>query len=647
MVRHQSGAAPCFAHGIAVMQAGLESYRSLPQAFFDQAARDPRRRIYSQVQPAPGTDSSRRPRRWRECTAEDLARRVSALAGYLRSIGVGSGSKAAIISYTRPEWLEADLAILSLGAVVVSIYPNLPAEMTGYILYDSGADVVFVENRDQALKILELTAAPCQIPATEDRAAAVVRLALRKIICFEEAFDHPMVASLAEAAAGEGETLPREIEKIKPDDLACLVYTSGTTGPPKGVMQTHGNHLANLRQVARAGLHRAGDRVMLFLPLAHSFAKLMQYAACTAPVELLFPAPSAIGSGRPDPASVLRDLREGGATIVPLVPRVLEKMQAGIEAQARRKSPGGLILSVALVSAQHIFAARRNGGAARPAAQIAFLATAWVRRAVRRRLFGPCFRYAICGGAKLNMETAAFFAALGIEVLEGYGLTETCVATNVNLPGRNRIGTVGPVIDKEIELRLADDGEILYRGPNVTPGYYRRATATRAAWDRDGWFHTGDLGALDGEGNLSIIGRKKGFLLTSYGKHVCAERIEHDLTSSLFISQAVLVGEGRPYCAALLTLDKQAVKAWARRRSLRIEGRMYDHPVIRELIAQEVDRVNRGLPAYETIKRFQILPLDFTVENGLLTPTLKAKKEEVMARFAAEIERLYQNGRSA
>jgi len=320
---------------------------------------------------------------------------------------------------------------------------------------------------------------------------------------------------------------------------------------------------------------------------------------------------------------------------------LLEKMQAGVLAKSRGSGVLAWLLRLALRSASNVYEAKQKGMSAGIIDQICYKGLVSIRHKIKNQLFGLSFKYAISGGAKLNPETAKFFAILDIEVLEGYGLTETCVATNVNRLGRNKIGAVGPVLDHDIELRIAEDGEILFRGPNITSGYYKREAATKAAWDEAGWFYTGDLGEIDPEGYLKIVGRKKDILVTSYGKNIAPEPIEAQLKDSCYISQAVMVGDARPYCIAIVTIDQAAVELWANKKGIESEGDLGSNELVIALIHQEVEVVNQRLANYEAIKKVIVLGEDFTVENGLLTPTFKIKKKLVLEKYNRQIEAAY------
>ncbi|MCB0359320.1 MAG: AMP-binding protein, partial [Bdellovibrionales bacterium] len=549
------------------MASPLPHHPNLPAAYFAIAEQQPDLVVYRQPT-VDAADPLNGPRLWHDTTYGQSVIRVKKLARHLKRVGVRPGSKVAIVSSSRPEWMEADLAILSLGGIVVSVYQSLPAHEVAYILFDSEAEFAIVENQEQVDKLLEIQQSATAIPATEERKELTAEVRLQHIVSIEQSDDHELVSNLA-AILAEGEEAPRpdEFQSLTRESLASLVYTSGTTGPPKGVMQTHGNHLANVEQVMQLEMMRDNTDFMLFLPLAHSFAKLIGYIGFLTTASLKFPGVFDRRSSKMEPQSISRDISESAALVVPVVPRLLEKMKAGVESNAESGGIKGLFLSVTLWSAREMYRAKEQGTAPGMKAQMAFAGTAGVRQKIKEKLFGPRLLFALSGGAKLPVEVARFFDSLEIEVLEGYGLTETCVATNVNLLGKKKIGTVGPALPG-VEQRIAADGEILFRGPNVAIGYYNRPSATKKSWDADGWYATGDLGSIDDAGYLTIEGRKKDIIVTSGGKNIAPARIEEGIKESKYVSQAVVVGDGRKYCVALVTLNHEQVREWARSQGI-------------------------------------------------------------------------------
>lgn len=630
----------------------IDTFPNLPALFLETSSREPEREVYAQAQigASEGRDFEHAPpRAWHSRTYREVRERVARVAGFLRALGLQPGDAAAIVSTTRPEWMESDLGILSAGGISVSVYPTLTAPEVGYLLYDSGARVVFVENQEQLDKLAQLLRAPCPIPATEERAETTAQITLRKVVSFEqvdipEGMDPTLVTTFSELLGSSPIDDFSVVNSISRDTIASLVYTSGTTGPPKGVIQTHGNHLANIRQAGNCGVFGDDTIFMLFLPLAHAFAKLVGYLGFLTPASLRFPAIVNPRSSKLEPNSISKDIREAGFEITPVVPRLLEKMMSGVLEKAHGPGLVGKLLSAMLWAAQERYRALQAGKSVPLSVALTFALTKPLRKKVRRQLFGERFKYAISGGAKLNPEVNEFFQALEIVVLEGYGLTETVVATNVNRFGAQKIGTVGPVLDHDIEMRVAADGEIQFRGPNVAKGYYNRPTATAQSWSADGWFSTGDLGSIDADGFLTITGRKKELIVTANGKKVPPDPIEQKLKRIELIAQAVLVGEGKSYCCALFTLNREVLDVWAQKRGITLDVPPHEHPVVRDEIQRQLHGINAELANFEQVKRFRLLPEDFTVENGFLTPTFKVKRREVTKRFGALIEEMYAEG---
>ena len=611
-----------------------DAYPSIPAAFFGLAADRPDAIVYSQARLGPRAGR----RDWIARSYAQVSRRILAIAHYLSGIGFGRGAKAAVLSNTRPEWMEAEIAIQCAGGVSVSIYPSAPAAEAGFMLFDSGAEIVFAENQEQVDKLRGLLESAIHVPALEDRAAQQARLSLRRIVCFEACGAwKELVVPFSEIVDRPG-AVPAfpPCQDLTPADIAALVYTSGASGVPKGVLQSHGNHLANVRQGIRAGILPVESSLLLFLPLAHSFARLIGYIGFLTPALVKFPAIVDRHSSRVDFESYLADIRAGEANILPVVPKVLERMESRLAARAAALNPGGVILRAALWAAAQ--ARLKRGGLA---GRLISCAGAVVCRRIRRRLFGRSLRYVMCGGAKLPQHTALFFERLGVEVLEGYGLTEACVGTHINRPGRRKSGTAGQAVASDLETRIAPDGEILLRGPNIAQGYHNRPRAAAAAWDEAGWLHTGDLGRLDPQGFLTVYGRKADMLTTSNGENISPEALEQSVCRLPSVSHCLVCGDGRPHLTALVSPRPVFWREWfaARGRAcpsnLAQTGEVYRH------IWEEIQRLNRGQAPYMAVRRIALVDREFTVENGLLTPSLKLKRAAIAARFRAEIDGLY------
>ncbi|MDZ4786600.1 MAG: long-chain fatty acid--CoA ligase [bacterium] len=616
---------------------GLDTAQNLAKAFYDMANAHPERIVYSQAQ-YDGTLESKNERRWVATNYEVVKSRINKIAALLKIIGVKKGTRVAIISSSRPEWMEADFAILACGGVSISIYQTLPDSDVAYILYDSEAEIVFAENEEQVSKLISINNKDWNIAGTEDRDPLVAKISIKKIIVFEECIKHDLLVQFSSIVSATEAQNPIEIASIQRNDLASFVYTSGTTGPPKGVMQTHGNHLSNVRQARDAEFYQDDSSLMLFLPLAHSFAKLMGYVGFLTPATLKFAAIVDTKTSKLEPVSITRDIREGSASIVPIVPRLLEKMRDGVMRQTEKPGLAGSILKLTIESAVEIY---EKGEKASFKAKLFKTLLAGIRRKIQLKLFGAHFKCCVSGGAKLPVPVGRFFDALGIEILEGYGLTETCVATNANRLGNKKVGTVGPVLSTDIEMKILDDGEVCFRGPNISLGYHNRVKATQSSWDKDGWFRTGDLGILDSDKFLTITGRKKELIITSNGKKIAPNEIEDRLKSCPYISQIIMVGEGRPFCGALLTLNEEAIKYWAKSQGKQLMTPLDQDKSVRNLIWSYFEKVNEKLPNFEQIKKIAVLPGDFTIDNGLLTPTFKVKRKLVEERFKENIEALY------
>jgi len=582
---------------------------------------------------------------WREETYRDAGVKVARLAHYLKGRGVGAGTTVAILSSTRTEWMLADMAAQTLGAIVVSVYQSLTAAEAGFIIYDSKASFVFIENEEQARKIDWLKTNPCPIPEREDIPASNERLNFSTIIAFENISTLSGIDVVRDIVENRSlpcspPATPAEIDR---SSVASYVYTSGTTGPPKGVIQTHGNHLTNVEQAAISGVFAGDGSLFLYLPLAHSFARLIYYIGYLTSSSLVLPAVIDHHSSKLDLASIARDIREGSATVVPSVPRLFEKMASAIKTRAAGTGLSSKILRICLKNSQK---QQANQSAGRPLGiidSIIFTALDGIRRKVSAQLFGPNFKHGVSGGARLDPEVNKFFDALGITICEGYGLTETCVATHVNLPEKRRIGSVGPAF-KWVETFISpDDNEIWLRGPNITQGYLNRPKATAEAWTGDGWFKTGDVGRLDDDGFLYITDRKKELVITAGGKKIPPTELEGVFKRYPFVSHAFLYGDGKPYCVMLFTINDLELRAQLQAEGITVcqEDTLSTHPAVLKRFEQAVSEVNESLASYETIKRFIILDEDFSIESGLLTPTLKMKRKLIVQRYSQAIDSLY------
>ena len=562
-------------------------------------------------------------------SSDDVAA-VNSISAYLKNCGLGKNSKLAIIANTRKEWVLADLATMSIGGVSVSVYQSLtPAEMA-FILYDSGTDFIFVENQEQLLKINTVLNNEWNIPKIEDRNETKINITTKGIITFEKVSSDELEFKYIYDLDSNNNPKIEFDDSVNRSDLASIVYTSGTTGPPKGVMQTHGNHLSNIRQVLESGLMLEQGSLFLFLPLAHSFAKLMSYVCLFSELKLVYPTVVDSKTSKLDSGQVAKDLKNANSDIIPVVPRFLEKIKEQIEHIAHKKTFSGLLIRLSIITKQRL-RKRRNifnyliSGLFSP-----------IRNKIKARVFGNNFKYCVSGGAKLPTNVHYFFDNLDITIVQGYGLTETCVATNACRPNNNKIGSVGPVLAKDIEIKICEDQEIAFRGPNNSIGYLGRPKATAEAWTTDGWFLTGDQGRLDEDGFLYITGRKKELIATSGGKKIPPLPIEEEILKNKIFTQAVLIGEGRKYLSAIVCLNKLEVE--------KLLNKNFDSCSLEELINlsyKYINELNKSLASYESIKKIIISPFEFSTENGFLTPSMKLKRNLVETHFKNEINALY------
>jgi len=559
-----------------------------------------------------------------EITFPELGQAAREIARGLIALGIRPGDRVAIFGNTRMEWTLADCGAICAGAVVVPVYATNSAEEARYVMAHSGARAVFCETAAHLEKV-ESVRGEC--PELEH----VIALT-----------DLPGAMSLGDlrARAGEvGESAPDDIQRlVEPGDLATIVYTSGTTGPPKGCRITHGNIMVTAETYENA-LDVDVDPlvIFMFLPLAHSLARVTQMVSIDLGATLAF--------WRGDPAGLLDDIRTAAPTHLPSVPRIFEKIHTkaagGVEDGTAVKR---VMFNWALGVGARTRAAERGGGGpgALLRAQHA-LADRLVLSKVRG-LFGPSLRQALTGAAPIPKSVLEFFDACGVLILEGYGMTETCAASTLNLTDAFRFGTVGRPLPG-FEVGIAEDGEILMRGPHIFDGYHREEAATAEIFDGE-WLRSGDLGQIDEDGFLSITGRKKDLIITSSGKNITPVNIELSLRDCRWISQAVVYGDLHPYLVALITLDPDELPALGEHVGAHgaSAAELAEHPGVLELIEKEVDAVNARFARIEQVKRFAIIDHDLTLAEGELTPTLKIKRALVYDRYRDVFEGLYETG---
>lgn len=561
-------------------------------------------------------------------SSRELFDEVRDLSLGLESLGVGPGDRVAILSDSRPEWTITDLAILTAGAVTVPVYATLPANQVGYILAHSGARIVVAADEVQAAKVREERQ---RLPALE----ALVVIDAEP----DGGSDATSWSDIVERGHqrlmtedGLGRQYKERAHAIEPDALATIIYTSGTTGRPKGVMLSHRNFVVNVVDIDAVVTITDDDTVLSFLPLSHAFERMIVY------LYLYKGATIAFGESF---VTLGRDMQQVRPTVMTGVPRVYEKLRARIVdavAAAPRARQGLFAWAVGVghAAATARLAGREPGALTR--LQLP-LADRLVLSKIREKTGGR-LRFVVSGSAPLGRDVAEFLFAIGLPVLEGYGLTETSPALTANPLEAPRLGSVGRALPS-VQLRIADDGEILARGPNVMVGYYDNPEAT-AATIRDGWFHTGDIGQLDADGYLSITDRKKELLVTAGGKNVAPQPIEALLKRDAIVAEAVLIGDRQRFVAALVIPDfallEQRLSGGAAGAS---REALVGRDDVRELFQPIVDRANSELASFEQVKSFALLPAEFTVEGGELTPTLKVKRRVVADRWKGVIEAIY------
>ena len=566
---------------------------------------------------------------WMTLTWREVGEVVRELALGLIALGRQPGETIGLLSTSRAEWVQADFAIFSAGCVTVPVYPTYPPDLIAYVLNDCGARTVIVEDPGQLAKVLEI----------RDKTPALQQII---VMTGYEATQPPkmvmtwdMLRRLGRDSAAQHSTaLAERLAAAKADDLASIVYTSGTTGPPKGVMQTHGNHIAQLNAGRSSVPVQDGWVHLLFLPLAHSFARLESY---------LGPFHGLTTAFAENLDKVGDNLKETRPHFICSVPRVYEKVYAkilaGVEAGPPTKKK---IFQWAIGVGREVSRHQQRG---QPLPHGLRVKRAIAHKLVFEKLhaaLGGRLQWGVSGGAPLARDIAEFFHAAGILLLEGYGLTETCPALTFNRPARYKFGSVGQALDT-IELKIASDGEILARGPVIAKGYLKQPEATAEVFEPSGWFHTGDIGRIDEDGFLFITDRKKDLIVTAGGMNIAPQNIENLLKADPFISQALVYGDRKPYPVALVTLNAEELAKFAREQGILATDPsvVVKHPKITERVARTVEEKNSQLQSYAKIKKFTVLPADFTQETGELTPTLKVKRKVVATKYMSAIEELY------
>lgn len=604
---------------------------SIPKLIFERVKRTPDNVI---VERRMGDE-------WHGVKGAEFAAQVQSLAQGFYGLGVRPGTRVAILAPTSYEWALLDVAALSLGAVTVPIYESDSAAQISHILADSKPLVVVTQTAQQA-----------------DLINSIKKRSVRHVFALERGAGRELVAAGLDV---DPQVVEDHYTKLTLDDLATIVYTSGTTGPPKGVLLTHGNFVSPIMQaydILPKLINDPDSRVLLFLPVAHVLARFVMHAILVGEGTLGF---------SPDTRHLLHDISTFQPSMMLVVPRVLEKVYN----TASQKAGAGVKKTLFGWSAKQARSISESTAYPPPADEKdrAELEIPGVERDTRnvlssdgptftgktkyrianalalrkiRQVFGPNLDTVICGGAPLGQDLANFYRGLGITLLQGYGLSETTGPITVQSPTDNPPDSVGYLWPGN-SLKILPDGELLLRGISVSRGYHNLPKDT-AASHRDGWFHTGDLAEVDGEGRLKITGRKKELIVTAGGKNVSPDVLQDSLNSHPLISQVIVAGDGKPYIAAMVTLDEEMLPIWLRNKGLDVvpTAMAADLPEVRDSIARAILRANGEVSRAESIRRYRILNQDFTVENGYLTPSLKLKRNKVLRDFAREVEDIYE-----
>ncbi len=565
---------------------------------------------------------------WVGITYKELRETVRNFAMGLLSLGIKSGDMVGIVSENRPEWVFSDLAILSLGAVDVPMYPSSTANTIEYIMNDSECKAVIVSNKLQLTKVLKI----------KNNVKS-----LKHIIILNEKDKEEGILTFNEVLQkGKQEShkyesmLDEMMKKVKPEDLATLIYTSGTTGEPKGVMLTHNNFVSNVKAALQVIPADQNDIFLSFLPLSHSFERMAGYYTAFSAGCLIAYAQSI--------DTVANDLKEVKPTIMTSVPRLFERIHSRVLKNVDLSPPAKQKIFYWALDVGRKYHQAKKDKKLNPLLTAKYkLAEKLVFHKIRQATGGR-LRFFVSGGAALPQEIGEFFEAMGILILEGYGLTESSPVISCNRLDDYKFGTVGKPIPG-VEVKIADDGEILARGPNIMKGYYKNKKATEEAIDKDGWLHTGDIGEFDKQGFLKITDRKKHLFKTSGGKYIAPQQLESLFTRSKFIDQFVLIGDNKTFLSALITPDFEAIREYADAHKIPYERveELAHHPEIYKLIEKDIQTLQRNLANYERIRKFVILGKPFTIEGGELTPTLKVRRKVIEERYSHLIKDLYEN----
>ena len=564
---------------------------------------------------------------WVSVSAEEFGRRTRGFALGLASLGVDRGDRVAILSENRPEWPMSDFAILALGAMTVPIYTTYLAPQVEYILKDAEAKVVIVSSEFELRKVMEV----------RDRCPQLLHVVLiegeipnkDRVTSFES-----IVRRGVQLLAADSLAFDERLSSVDPEDYATMIYTSGTTGEPKGAVLTHGNFVSNVKATSILFDVNEETIALSFLPLAHVFERMADYLFFSRRATIVY-------------AESIDKLSENFGEIKPhcfaAVPRVYEKILARVQGALEKAPPmrRKIFDWATSVGKQRIVYTERNLPVPKALAFKYRLADRLVFSKIKARLGGR-FQFAISGGAPLARDVAEFFWGAGVEVYEGYGLTETSPVLSCNRPGAWRLGTVGKAVDG-VELKLGIDGEVLAKGPNIMGGYWRKPDETNKVFDAEGWFHTGDIGIVDSDGFLTLTDRKKEIIVNAYGKNIAPAPIEAAMKMVRYVGTAVLIGDRRKFLSALIVPNFERIEAWAAENRIEFKSReeLIRNPKLRALFQQTLDIVNGDEPSERRIRTFALLPNDLSIEGGELTPTLKVKRNIVNEKYADRFEELY------
>lgn len=565
---------------------------------------------------------------WQAISFTQLRETVEKISYGLKALGIKPGDHIGIVSPNSPFWAMADYGAVCARAILATIYPTLTAKQVKWIAQHAECRILFAGDREQTEKVLSL------LPELKQ---------VKKVIVLDNsAFDHPAVITLDELLAlgaqyrqeHQGE-FEKDAMAISKDDILTLIYTSGTTGEPKGVMLTHGNLSSNIHASLQVLDADETDVFLSFLPLSHSFERMAGHYLATSIGATIYYAESI--------NTVADNMREVHPTLMTAVPRFYEKVYAKvIDSIAASSALKRKLFWWSINNGRKAVNRRQHGESVGPFLGLKLaIANRLVFSKLKKRIGGK-LRFFISGGAPLSREVGEFFAAAGIAILEGYGLTETSPVISVNPLGKEKIGTVG-VFLPGVEVKISDEGEILTRGPHVMRGYFKDEAATREVISEDGWLHTGDVGFIDADGYLSITDRKKNILVTSGGKNVAPQPMENVLVTSKWIEQILAIGDKRKFVSALIVPSFPNLEAWAKDQGLQWESRseLVKLPAVQQLYERVIEESMEGFAQFEKIKRFILLAHEFTIESGELTPSLKIRRNIVEKRYADLIDNLY------